>query len=415
VNITNGCILLQVEENRDYFPPKTDALRDDETYQRLLSELNESQKKAICACLSSFHCKHKSTVDLICGPPGAGKTKTLSTLLFALFKMNCRTLVCAPTNVAIKEVASGGLSMVRDLFEFCYLGDMLLFGNHDSEEIEEIYLDYRVKQLMLCFNSSNGWKYCFTSMIDLLKNCFSHYQIFIENQTKKEQVQTDDNNSNTAKDDSPSDSGVRMRQSFVEFFREKFQTIALPLKKCIYILRTHIARSCIMEHNLDGLARLKDSLDLFEALMSDSNIVSQRLAELLYPPEIQDSSSESDVASAAERSLLQSRTKCISLLTTLQVSLGDLKLPDVATEVSIREFCLGTASLILSSASSSFMLHYLDMKPLDVLVIDEAEQLRECESIIPLLLPEINHAVLIGDEHQQPSTVRIPKQFTLVN
>jgi senataxin len=157
VNITNGCILLQVEENRDYFPPKTDALRDDETYQRLLSELNESQKKAICACLSSFHCKHKSTVDLICGPPGAGKTKTLSTLLFALFKMNCRTLVCAPTNVAIKEVASGGLSMVRDLFEFCYLGDMLLFGNHDSEEIEEIYLDYRVKQLMLCFNSSNGW------------------------------------------------------------------------------------------------------------------------------------------------------------------------------------------------------------------------------------------------------------------
>jgi superfamily II DNA or RNA helicase len=133
--------VVQVEENCYYCSPKTDALRDDETYQRLSSELNESQNKAICACLSSFHCNHKSTVDLIWGPPGTGKTKTLGTLLFSLFKMNCRTLVCAPTNVAIKEVASRVLSMVRESFErnsdalFCNLGDMLLFGNHERLKV----------------------------------------------------------------------------------------------------------------------------------------------------------------------------------------------------------------------------------------------------------------------------------------
>jgi len=70
---------------------------------------------------------------------------------------------------------------------------------------------------------------------------------------------------------------------------------------------------------------------------------------------------------------------------------------------------------MLSTASGSFMLHSLDIKPLDILVIDEAAQLKECESIIPLLLPEINHAVLIGDEHQQPSIVCILKTITLVN
>jgi senataxin len=59
------------------------------------------------------------------------------------------------------------------------------------------------------------------------------------------------------------------------------------------------------------------------------------------------------------------------------------------------------------------------MEPLDVLVIDEAAQLKECESIIPLLLPDINHAILVGDERQLPalveSSVCILKMSYLVN
>jgi len=273
----------------------------------------------------------------------------------------------------------------------------------------------RFKRYIWTIVSSSSCRASTHLMVDFLENCFTHYQMFILNPKRKKQVQTNDNNSNTEKDDSPSDSGVRTRQSFVEFFIEKFQAIALPLKKYINILRTHIARSFIMEHNLDGLARLNVSLDSFEALVSDGNIISERLEELFYPQEIQNSSSESDVVSADERSFLQNRTKCISQLKSLQVSLGKQKLPDVVTEKSIREFCLQTASLMLSTASGSFMLHSLDIKPLDILVIDEAAQLKECESIIPLLLPEINHAVLIGDEHQQPSIVRILKAITLVN
>jgi superfamily I DNA and/or RNA helicase len=52
------------------------------------------------------------------------------------------------------------------------------------------------------------------------------------------------------------------------------------------------------------------------------------------------------------------------------------------------------------------------MEPLDILVIDEAAQLKECESIIPLLL-------LVGDERQLPamveSSVCILKMSYLVN
>jgi senataxin len=419
----------QVDKSCDYCSPKTDALRNDETYQRLLSELNESQNKAICACLSSILCNHKSTVDLIWGPPGTGKTKTLGTLLFALFKMDRRTLVCASTNVAIKEVASCVLSTVRESFDgnsdalFCNLGDILLFGNHErlkvGAEIEDIYLDYRVKQLILCFTPPNGWKYCFGAMIDLLEICVSDYHIFIENKMRKEQAQIDDNNSNAAKVDYPSNSGVRMHKSFIEFVRERFLSIALRLRDCISILCTHIARSCIMEHNLKDLTRLNYSLDSFQALLFENNISSEKLEEFFSPPESQDSSFESVVVSAAEYSLHQRRTECLSLLRTLKVSLGDLGLPDVVTEESIREFCFQTSSLIFSTASSSFKLHSVPIEPLDILVIDEAAQLKECESIIPLLLPDINHAILVGDERQLPAMVEsivcILKMFYLVN
>lgn len=70
----------------------------------LFSTLNESQVRAVRSCLLKTSCVHKSAVELIWGPPGTGKTKTVSVLLFQLLKSNRRTLACAPTNTAIMQV-----------------------------------------------------------------------------------------------------------------------------------------------------------------------------------------------------------------------------------------------------------------------------------------------------------------------
>ncbi|GJN01953.1 hypothetical protein PR202_ga19258 [Eleusine coracana subsp. coracana] len=43
---------------------------------------------------------------------------------------------------------------------------------------------------------------------------------------------------------------------------------------------------------------------------------------------------------------------------------------------------------------------------MDLLLIDEAAQLKECESLIPLQVSGLKHAVLIGDECQLPATVK---------
>ncbi|GKA61791.1 UvrD-like helicase, ATP-binding domain, P-loop containing nucleoside triphosphate hydrolase, partial [Tanacetum coccineum] len=128
----------------------------------LLVNLNESQTAAVMAALCKTQCCHISSVEQIWGPPGTGKTMTVSILLFILLQMKQRTLTCAPTNVAIVQLASRVLSLVRESFKtttasgdyFCSVGDLLLFGNKEilkvSTDIEEIYLEHRVKRLAEC-------------------------------------------------------------------------------------------------------------------------------------------------------------------------------------------------------------------------------------------------------------------------
>ncbi|XP_027932754.1 uncharacterized protein LOC114188359 [Vigna unguiculata] len=187
---------------------------DDFSYQEILSELNESQNKAISACLSGLNCNHNSAVKLIWGPPGTGKTKTLATLLFVLLKMNYRVLVCAPTNVAIKELASRVVTLVKEANSkrygdlFCPMGELLLFGSNErlkiGEDIRDIYWDHRVKQLKECFSSPTGFIPCLESMIYLLKNCALCWL-----QLEKEE---------------------RERKTFLEFLRERVRSQALLLK-----------------------------------------------------------------------------------------------------------------------------------------------------------------------------------------
>ncbi|GJY54615.1 UvrD-like helicase, ATP-binding domain, P-loop containing nucleoside triphosphate hydrolase, partial [Tanacetum coccineum] len=139
-----------------------DSLVSQKLDPHLLVNLNESQRAAVMAALCKTQCCHISSVEQIWGPPGTGKTMTVSVLLFILLQMKQRTLTCAPTNVAIVQLASRVLSLVRESFKtttasgdyFCSVGDLLLFGNKEilkvSTDIEEIYLEHRVKRLAEC-------------------------------------------------------------------------------------------------------------------------------------------------------------------------------------------------------------------------------------------------------------------------
>ncbi|KAL5730280.1 hypothetical protein ACHQM5_003121 [Ranunculus cassubicifolius] len=100
--------------------------------------LNESQNNAVLRSVEISHCKHKSSVELIWGPPGTGKTKTVASVLWVLLKMKCRTLTCTPTNIAVVEIASRLLKLVTESVEQdgYGLGDIVLFGNDEHMKID---------------------------------------------------------------------------------------------------------------------------------------------------------------------------------------------------------------------------------------------------------------------------------------
>ncbi|TXG56676.1 hypothetical protein EZV62_017989 [Acer yangbiense] len=383
-----------VEENCEQCCVQSEGIQNENFGPCSLANLNDSQVKAISVCLSKMQCDHKSSVDLIWGPPGTGKTKTVSILLFNLLKMKCRTLVCAPTNVAIKEVASRVLKLVKESYGadsrrdnlFRPLGDILLFGNKDrlkvGAETEEIFMDYRIKRLQECFVQLTGWRYRFISMVDFLQDCVPQYHIFLGNET---------------------DGNKAEMKSFLQFVRERFRHTATSLRNCLLLFLTHIPEKYILENNFQNMVTLIRLLQSFETLLLQHNVASEKLEEL-FSHSVEEYLSQS-ILDEKYLLLQKTRSECHFLSSNLLNSLEELGLPMSMGKRSLKDFCFEKASLFFCTATSSYNLNKVGMEPLSFLVIDEAAQLKESESTIPLKLRGIKHAILIGDECQLPAMV----------
>lgn len=76
--------------------------------------LNESQKKAIAACLDA------EEVEVIHGPPGTGKTTTLVELIVQLVKQGKKVLVSAPSNTAVDNI---GMRLAKLQVPFLRIGN----------------------------------------------------------------------------------------------------------------------------------------------------------------------------------------------------------------------------------------------------------------------------------------------------
>ncbi|KAF8020981.1 hypothetical protein BT93_G1408 [Corymbia citriodora subsp. variegata] len=378
--------------------------------ERLCHDLNESQKKAVGACLNKLQCESKPSVELIWGPPGTGKTKTVTTLLFTLLRRKHRTIVCGPTHVAIREVASRVLKLLKESDSgintetesfLCFFGDMLIFGNKErlkvDSDIEEIYLEHRVDCVAECFSKFTGWHQCLTSIIDTLANCVHQYHIFLESEhTKRRKPGSDDDGSKCG---SSEEDGNCELKSFLEFFRDQFKATVQPLRRCLYIFCKHISRT-----NFQNIRSLLNLLDSFETLLCGEKLDPEMMERTLSRDELSLFSFETSMGPLYN--LYMKRQECLSMLLTVRDSLKDLKLPNFTSKAMIADFCYQNASLIFCTASSSYKLYSVEMEPINLLVIDEAAQLKECESVIPLQLNGVKHLILVGDERQLPAMVK---------
>ncbi|KAI3966447.1 hypothetical protein MKW92_008200 [Papaver armeniacum] len=323
-------------------------------------------------------CDHKNSVKLVWGPPGTGKTKTVATLLWALLKMKCNTLTCAPTNTAVVEVASRLVKIVKQKLKHrSYgLGDIVLLGNADRmkigvhEDLHEVFLDYQSDLLSKCFYPFTGWCSQLQAMISLFEDPYKMYLDYLKTEEKN---QEDKQKCQQGQEDEVGESnqtgeGLTEKRTlekehvcqdeklqFGEFFRKRFYEIRSAMKFCIYCMCTHMPTSQLSEKVVKDMDWLRTGDRTFRVSSTFS-------------------------------------------------SLEEFPVPKFSNKHTIQRFCLQNALLTFCTASSSAKLN--GIKELKVLVIDEAAQLKECETSIPLQLADIQHAILIGDERQLPAMVQ---------
>ncbi|XP_011048852.1 PREDICTED: uncharacterized protein LOC105142765 isoform X1 [Populus euphratica] len=408
------------------------------------SNLNGSQQDAIVSCIGLSECHHQSTVKLIWGPPGTGKTKMVGLLLFSLLKLKCRTLTCAPTNIAVLEVTSRLLRQVRQdtgsvEYDTYGLGDIVLYGNgkrmkiSENHDLEDIFLDNRVEALYHCFNPSTGWKHTLGSLITLLEDPERQYRRYLESKDgmhgfeeintnkgkdevvndqekkgrnsrkvlKKALIQALKDNKTKEKQKQNKDGKVKKEVilSFEEFVKDSFEFLSAKLDVLIVDLYTHLPTFIISLEVVKNMIRALGSLKCFKPLLCSVSVGDEGLKQVL-------SDFENEGSGAGQFSRLTFMRKyCVQTLNSLP---RVFDIPNIfeVEGIAARNFCLGNACLVFCTASSSAKLHTEGAKPIKLLVIDEAAQLKECESTIPLQLSGLRHAILIGDERQLPAMVQ---------
>ncbi|KAM7515937.1 hypothetical protein LguiA_005520 [Lonicera macranthoides] len=437
-------------------------------------KLDHSQEAAVLNCIATRECNHNNSIKLIWGPPGTGKTKTVGSLLFALLKMKCRTLTCAPTNVAVLGVTSRLMSLVSGFLEYdTYgLGDIVLFGNgermkiDDHEELLEVFLDYRIERLASCICPFSGWRSGVKSMICFLEDTEEQYRLYLErvkekNDDKDQQREKNDQelkgkekkkswkkvivqtlkdnkkaekvkeNENVAKKNkAEGEGGLKVDEiwTFEEFVIQKFDSIGQKLdnKKAEKVKENE---NVAKKNKAEGEGGLKvDEIWTFEEfVMQKFDSIGQKLTTCItnlythlptsfVSPKVAQNMIKvigliPKIQTLIVSGIKDSRTwirhnsvlECLRTLKSLQKTFF---LPNFVEDYEIRNFCLENASLIFCTVSSSSKLHTEGMADVEIVVIDEAAQLKECESTIPLQISGIRHAILVGDERQLPAMVQ---------
>ncbi|KAM4102400.1 hypothetical protein ACB094_05G219800 [Castanea mollissima] len=437
------------------------------------SDLNDSQKDAVLSSLETRECKHQNTVKLIWGPPGTGKTTTVSVLLFSLLRMKCRTLTCAPTNTAVLEVTQRLLKNVTESvgYDTYGLGDIVLFGNRkrmkidDRYDLLDVFLDNRVSILYECLvHPSTCWKDSLLSMTSLLMDPRREYHFYLknrrvveyeedesdgisenkgingnqgkeiddqsskdkkskknlkkviiqtlnENKNKKtqkemrplwkekklehEENESADNSSQDKKNEGQGADECDNPLTFEEFLQKRFNCISKRLTYCIENLYTHLPTSFISLVVVKKMIKALDFVKSIETLLCAVSVSDKGLLEKVFSKNL-----ETKLGHLRELSIV--RNECLRVLRSLPQK---FPVPDFEDKYDIKEFCLQYSCLIFCTVSCSAKLHEV-MTDLELLVIDEAAQLKDCESTIPLQLPGIRHAILVGDERQLPAMVK---------
>ncbi|KAG2287556.1 hypothetical protein Bca52824_047160, partial [Brassica carinata] len=174
--------------------------------------------------------------------------------------------------------------------------------------------------------------------------------------------------------------------TFGEFVRKKFNASSEELKTDMVDLYTHLPKSYISSEQVKYMIAAQQALDRVRYL--------------------QENSSKSDFNKGSFKFACFNRLISADCLHALRLLPARFEIPDLLESKNIGAFCLQSAHIIFCTASGAAEMSAERTGSVDLLVVDEAAQLKECESVAALQLSGLRHAVLIGDELQLPAMVQ---------
>lgn len=370
--------------------------------------LNESQSTALKTSVTGLLLELKPHIRLIQGPPGTGKTATLATLLSILSCLKQRTLVCAPTNVAISEVilrflefftakppAASKNCLLFGQFRAPYrpaegedcvqLGDLVLIGNNDrlnfDGPLEQVFLDRRVDRLIDAFSPVCGWRASTSSLLEFLRSSTMQYEIYKETQTNEV-------------------GGL----SFIEFLKKKLKLLAEKFLNHCHVLGNDLPSSFTSASVVSVLRKCSMLVKRFleKVMQSEPKVADDMLRCFRGSSGVQIKEATNNKSASGFAELMH---ELQDALAAMPDDVTCLKVPNKPGKEWMHEKCLEHARLVFSTLSSAGRHILLKSKPFQCVIVDEASQCVEAETVIVTSMKGVKQMVLVGDQMQLPATV----------
>lgn len=352
-----------------------------------------------------------AAIHMIQGPPGTGKTSTIVRMLCVLASHGNRVLMCAPTNVAVAEVAHRLLRELKkhaavatkavegDLAEGSplQLADVFLVGSPDRMDREgalaEILLDDRAARLAGALNPyANSWGPCVTSLRTLLQEGPRQW----------------------ASQDAPNQKG-KPHKLFKSWVQQRMKHLVSELHRLKTVIKTDLPTLIKNPLWLPAVQRAFESIYTLQEFMR--HLSDPELKQLLTDVSLMTSTEQLTQPPAPSPDSVHHSAAVMlqALVSTLRqlpppVSPTAPRLPGSISKRSMKAWLLPLARVIFCtvSAAGAYALRTAaeDNLVMDVCIIDEASQLVEAEaSIVIAGFPQLRAMVLVGDHKQLPATV----------
>ena len=391
--------------------------------------LNPSQAQALRSVVAGLlTIKPNPHVRLVQGPPGTGKTSMLVALLSVLGCLHRRTLISAPTNAAVVEIATrmmtnffqdrGGeqkkqfskyctedlqmppstsrIEAIRqwsplELREIVLVGSLeRLRGAVDDTLLTKVFLPYRAKRLLAALR---GWKDSLNSLVKFIEDAPGGY-------ARTTSIECQENLPNQIPND-----------PFWKFAGQFMKGMKSELEKYSSVLVSELPRCRLDERTSNAITKV---CDLLKELVASMPSEAPKGAVSWF------TASKTDilVETFSSMNLVDVGRKGISkfveikelLLETLMSSTRR-KLIDSMNPLEcklkrdwLQSLCLKEATLVFSTVSSAGGKKMRNI-PFECGIVDEASQLVEAATTIITSNTKLKQLILVGDHKQLPATV----------